>query len=124
MTDHAATPTTPREIRLTPNAGALEPTSTSRIVEPQHRECPECPYLRVFNATVYVRDHDQSLRFYVEQLGFSIVADVAYTRDGRWVAIAPPDGAALLALVAPKSGTDKYRLIGRQTQIGFISEDI
>jgi serine phosphatase RsbU (regulator of sigma subunit) len=109
---------------LTPSAGALEPSSTSRIVEPQHRECPECPYLRVFNATVYVRDHDQSLRFYVEQLGFSIVADVAYTRDGRWVAIAPPDGAALLALVAPKSGTDKYRLIGRQTQIGFISEDI
>jgi len=117
-------PAPSKDDTLKPNSETVEPPSTSRIVEPEHRECPECPYLRVFNATVYVRDQDQSLRFYVEQLGFSVVADVAYTRDGRWVAIAPPDGAALLALVAPKPGTDKYRLIGRQTQIGFISEDI
>jgi serine phosphatase RsbU (regulator of sigma subunit) len=88
------------------------------------RGCPECPYLRLFNSTVYVRDHEQSLKFYVEQLGFTVVADVAYTVDGRWVAIAPPDGSALLALVAPRLGTEKARLIGRATQIGFISEDI
>ena len=88
------------------------------------RGCPECPYLRLFNSTVYVRDHEQSLKFYIEQLGFTIVADVAYTLDGRWVAIAPPDGSALLALVAPRPGTEKARLIGRATQVGFISEDI
>ena len=88
------------------------------------RGCPECPYLRLFKSTVYVRDHEQSLKFYIEQLGFTVVADVAYTLDGRWVAIAPPDGSALLALVAPRLGTEKARLIGRATQIGFISEDI
>ncbi len=101
---------------------ASEPhASADSITE---RGCPECPYLRLFNSTVYVRDHEKSLKFYIEQLGFTVVADVAYTVDGRWVAIAPPDGSALLALVAPRPGTEKARLIGRATQVGFISEDI
>jgi serine phosphatase RsbU (regulator of sigma subunit)/predicted enzyme related to lactoylglutathione lyase len=100
-------------------------TSSPRIfAEPAERECPECPYLRIFKSTVYVRDHDKSLKFYVDQLGFSIVADAHFDFDGRWVAIAPPDGSAVLALMAPKPGTENYKLIGRNTQIGFITEDI
>jgi serine phosphatase RsbU (regulator of sigma subunit)/predicted enzyme related to lactoylglutathione lyase len=111
---------------LKPESGPIQQASdphasTDSITE---RGCPECPYLRLFNSTVYVRDHEKSLKFYIEQLGFTVVADVAYTLDGRWVAIAPPDGSALLALVAPRPGTEKARLIGRATQVGFISEDI
>ena len=104
----------------------VQPTPSSRdLIETKpERSCGDCPYLRVFKSTVYVRDHDRSLEFYVKQLGFSVLADVALTYDGRWVAIAPPDGQAILALVAPKPGTDKYRMIGRDTQIGFISENI
>jgi serine phosphatase RsbU (regulator of sigma subunit)/predicted enzyme related to lactoylglutathione lyase len=112
---------------LIPTSGILEPSSYSPNVQSVRPDCPECPerpYLRVFKSTVYVSDHERSLDFFVNQLGFSVVADVDLTYDGRWVAIAPPDGQALLALVAPKPGTDKYRLIGRDTQIGFISEDI
>jgi len=111
---------------LKPEFGVIEQVTDPRAaIEPfSERGCPECPYLRLFNATVYVRDHEASLKFYVEQLGFSVVADVAYTVDGRWVAIAPPDGSALLALVAPRPGTEKARLVGRATHIGFISEDI
>jgi serine phosphatase RsbU (regulator of sigma subunit)/predicted enzyme related to lactoylglutathione lyase len=111
---------------LTPTSGTLESPS-SPAVQPFRPDCPECPerpYLRIFKSTVYVRDHERSLDFYVNRLGFSVVADVDLTYDGRWVAIAPPDGQAILALVAPKPGTDKYRFIGRETQIGFISEDI
>ncbi len=111
---------------LQPESGVIQEASDSRAAaEPfSERGCPECPYLRLFNTTVYVRDHEASLKFYVEQLGFSVVADVAYTVDGRWVAIAPPDGSALLALVAPLPGTEKSRLVGRATHVGFISEDI
>jgi serine phosphatase RsbU (regulator of sigma subunit)/predicted enzyme related to lactoylglutathione lyase len=111
---------------LKPESRALQQTSApSATIEPfPERGCPECPYLRLFKSTVYVRDHEESLKFYIEQLGFSIVADVSYTLDGRWIAIAPPDGSALLALVAPRPGSEKARLIGRATQIGFISEDI
>jgi serine phosphatase RsbU (regulator of sigma subunit) len=111
---------------VTPTSGTLEPTSSPKVqsARPDCPECPERPYLRIFKSTVYVRDHERSLDFYVNRLGFSVVADVDLTYDGRWVAIAPPDGQAILALVAPKPGTEKYRFIGRDTQIGFISEDI
>ena len=81
------------------------------------------PYLRIFKSTVFVRDHDRSLTFYVDRLGFSVVADGRFEFD-RWVAIAPPDGSAILALVAPKRGSENYKHIGRNTHIGFIAEDI
>jgi serine phosphatase RsbU (regulator of sigma subunit)/predicted enzyme related to lactoylglutathione lyase len=109
---------------LTPQL-VQQTTATNNLAEAQpERSCGDCPYLRMFKATVYVSDHDRSLEFYINQLGFSVLADIALTYDGRWVAIAPPDGQAILALVAPKPGTEKYRLIGRDTQVGFISENI
>jgi serine phosphatase RsbU (regulator of sigma subunit)/predicted enzyme related to lactoylglutathione lyase len=111
---------------LIPISEILE-TPSSPNVKSERPDCPECPerpYLRIFKSTVYVRDHERSLDFYVNRLGFNILADVDLTFDGRWVAIAPPDGQAIIALVAPKPGTEKYRFIGRDTQIGFISEDI
>src|ERR1700733_1787015 len=85
---------------------------------------PESPYLRIFKSTVFVRDHDRSLQFYVDKLGFSVVADTRFEFAGRWVAVAPPDGSAILALVAPKRGSENYKHIGRSTQIAFVSEDI
>ncbi|MCU1249822.1 MAG: Serine phosphatase RsbU, regulator of sigma subunit [Edaphobacter sp.] len=111
---------------MTPTSRTLEapPSPNAESARPDCPECPERPYLRIFKSTVYVRDHERSLDFYVNCLGFSILADVNLTYDGRWVAIAPPDGQAIVALVAPKPGTEKYRFIGRDTQIGFISEDI
>jgi serine phosphatase RsbU (regulator of sigma subunit)/predicted enzyme related to lactoylglutathione lyase len=95
------------------------------LVEPaSSRGCQECPYLRIFKSTVFVRNHDESLKFYVDQLGFSVVADARFDFDGRWVAVAPPDGSTVLALVAPRRRSENYKLIGRPTQIAFIAEDI
>jgi serine phosphatase RsbU (regulator of sigma subunit)/predicted enzyme related to lactoylglutathione lyase len=81
-------------------------------------------YLRIFTSTVFVRDHDRSLPFFVDQLGFTVVVDARLEFGNRWVAVAPPDGSAVLALVAPKRGSESYKLIGRPTQIAFIAEDI
>ena len=83
----------------------------------------ETPYLRIFKSNVYVRDLDRSLPFFVDQLGFTVLAD-ARLEFGRWVAVAPPDGSAILALIAPRRGTENYRLIGRSTNVSFIAEDI
>jgi serine phosphatase RsbU (regulator of sigma subunit)/catechol 2,3-dioxygenase-like lactoylglutathione lyase family enzyme len=83
----------------------------------------DTPYLRIFKSNVFVRDHERSLKFYVDQLGFSVVADGRFEFD-RWVAIAPPDGSTILAVLAPKRGSENYKLIGRNTQIAFIAEDI
>ena len=81
------------------------------------------PYLRIFKSNVFVRDHERALKFYVDLLGFSVLAEARF-EFGRWVAIAPPDGSAILALIAPNRGAENYKLIGRATQIGFIAEDI
>ena len=83
----------------------------------------ERPYLRIFKSNVYVRDPNRSLAFYVDQLGFTMLADGRY-EFGRWVAVAPPDGNTILALCAPRRGTENYRLIGRATNVSFIAENI
>jgi len=40
------------------------------------------------------------------------------------VAVAPPDGNGVLSLVAPDPDSPEYKLIGRPTQIVFITEDV
>lgn len=82
------------------------------------------PYLRLQNVTLFVGDQDRSLNFFVERLGFSLVADHPLPDGGRWVAVAPPDGTAILALVAPKPDTEEYRHIGQARQIVFLTEDV
>ena len=42
------------------------------------------------------------MHFFVDRLGFDAVADFRIPDGSRWVAVAPPDGTAILALVAPK----------------------
>src|SRR5437763_14219451 len=73
---------------------------------------------------VYVRDQDRSLRFYLDQLGFNLAFDARLQSGRRWVAVAPPDGTAVLTLIAPEPDTQEYKLIGRPTHIVFVTEDV
>ena len=50
------------------------------------------PHLRIHAIKIFVRDQDQSLRFYVDQLGFEVAFDARLQSGDRWVAVAPPDG--------------------------------
>src|SRR5262245_10047215 len=81
-------------------------------------------YLRIFCTSIFVRDQDRSLQFYLDQLGFNLVADNHFEGGGRWVAVAPPDGAGFLALVTPEPGSEEYDLIGQAKQLVFIAEDV
>ncbi len=73
---------------------------------------------------VYVRDQDRSLRFYLDQLGFHLAFDTRLQTGERWVGVAPPDGSAILALIAAKPDTPQYKMIGRSTQVVFVTEDV
>ncbi len=64
------------------------------------------------------------MRFYQEQLGFNLIGDVRFGSGQRWVAVAPPDGSAVLSLVAPEPDSKQYGLIGRSTQVVFITDDV
>src|SRR3989475_6508753 len=81
-------------------------------------------HLSLHHVTILVRDQDRSLRFYLDQLGFNLVVDARMESGDRWVAVAPPDGTAILALVAPKPGSEEYKFIGRSTDIIFVTEDV
>jgi serine phosphatase RsbU (regulator of sigma subunit) len=80
-------------------------------------------YLRVHAVNIFVRDQDRSLRFYLDQLGFTLAFDVQLQSGQRWVGVAPPNGTAVLTLIAPEPDSDEYKLIGRPTDVVFVTED-
>jgi serine phosphatase RsbU (regulator of sigma subunit) len=82
------------------------------------------PYLRLHAVNVFVRDQERSLRFYLDQLGFNLAFDARIQSGQRWVAVTPPDGGAVLALIAPAPGSKEHKLIGRATQVVFVTEDV
>ena len=84
----------------------------------------ENPYLGVYAVNVFVRDQDRSLRFYVDQLGFSLAFDVRLQSGQRWVGVSPPHGTAVLTLIAPDPESDEYKLIGQPSPVAFVSEDV
>lgn len=82
------------------------------------------PHLRIHAVRIFVRDQERSLRFYRDQLGFDLAFDSRLQSGQRWVAVAPPDGTAVLSLIAPHPRSPEYKLIGRPTQVVFVTEDV
>jgi phosphoserine phosphatase RsbU/P len=101
-------------------AGSPSPVVADQSSLPADRQ--NC-YLRVHAVNIFVRDQDRSLRFYLDQLGFSLAFDVRLQSGQRWVGVAPPDGTAVLTLIAPDADSDEYKLIGRPTDVVFVTED-
>lgn len=81
-------------------------------------------YLRLGTVTVFVRDQERSLNFYLDCLGFQVAADVQLPTGDRLLAVSPPDGTAILALVSPKPSSEECNQIGRPTLIAFLTENV
>src|SRR6476620_4138573 len=82
------------------------------------------PYLRVHAVNIYVKDQARSLDFYVNTLGFHVAFDARVGPSERLLAVAPPDGSAVLTLIQAKPGSAQARLIGRATHVAFVTEDL
>jgi serine phosphatase RsbU (regulator of sigma subunit)/predicted enzyme related to lactoylglutathione lyase len=121
-----------------PNDNPLPRTGwlTDRIVSVEHgteysfrhegrgpRSDTKDPYLSLHFVNIYVRDQERSKKFFLEQIGFNLVADVRFESGNRWVEVAPPDGTAVLALVVPTAGSDEEGMVGHSGMITFITED-
>src|SRR6266404_71510 len=100
------------------------PPAQNRLDERSIRLDGHDPYLRVLCVNIFVRDQERSLRFYVDQLGFNLVVDESYESGGRWLAVAPPDGNTVLALITPKRKSEEYKLIGRSKHAVLVTEDV
>src|SRR5215831_4020947 len=81
------------------------------------------PHLRIHCLSVFVRNIEQSLQFYVGQLGFRALSDSTHDM-GRCVTIAPPDGTAILALIAPIQDAEEYVLVGKGRFVVLLSDDV
>ncbi|PYQ02669.1 MAG: hypothetical protein DMF82_15405 [Acidobacteria bacterium] len=81
-------------------------------------------FLSIHAVRVFVRDLDRSLRFYLDQLGFRLVVDARLQSGERWVAVSPPDGTAILNLVAPPPRSIEHKFIGRATHVTLITGDV
>jgi serine phosphatase RsbU (regulator of sigma subunit) len=91
---------------------------------PEPWATPAGPHLRIHAVRVFVRDQERSLRFYLDKLGFRLAFDARIESGQRWVAVAPPDGSAVLSLIAPRPNSPEHKLIGRATQVVFVTEDV
>ena len=87
---------------------------------------PSAPerHLGIHAVNVYVRDQERSLRFYVDILGFQIAFDGHREYGQRLIAVSPPDGSTVLALIQPHPGSPQYQLIGRSTQVVLVTDDV
>jgi serine phosphatase RsbU (regulator of sigma subunit)/catechol 2,3-dioxygenase-like lactoylglutathione lyase family enzyme len=81
-------------------------------------------YVGIHAVNIYVNDQEKSRQFYVDQLGFDVAFDARLQSGDRWLAVAPPDGSAVLSLVAPPPSSREHQLIGRATGIVFVAENV
>ena len=81
-------------------------------------------YLRVHAVNIYVKDQARSLDFYLNTLGFHIAFDAHVGSGERLLAVAPPDGTAVLTLIQAKADSPQARFVGRTTHVVFVTEDL
>jgi catechol 2,3-dioxygenase-like lactoylglutathione lyase family enzyme len=67
--------------------------------------------------SLVVRDYDEAIDFYVDQLGFSLVQDTPIeAQSKRWVLLAPPGATGSQLLLARAVGPEQSARIGNQTR--------
>lgn len=79
----------------------------------------------IASIVVPVSDHDVSIRFYRDVLGFEVQADFTPAPGMRWVELSLANTPTVLALAAPRGGM--WRSVGGDTNIslgttGIVSE--
>ncbi len=76
------------------------------------------PYVSLHFIMIFVRDQERSLRFYLDQLGFRLIADQGVAGH-RWIEVAPPDGSANLALVQAQAESSRDSRIRMETRLAW-----
>jgi uncharacterized glyoxalase superfamily protein PhnB len=62
-----------------------------------------------------VREYDEAIRFYCDQLQFTLLEDTTLSEFKRWVRVAPPGFTGTALLLAKAVGDEQVKQIGRQS---------
>src|SRR5262245_35108247 len=87
-------------------------------------EAARDPFLRMHAVNVFVSDQERSLRFFLDKLRFQVAFDARVESGERLLAVAPPDGSTVLTLIQPPPNSPRAKLIGRATQVVFVTENL
>ena len=62
-----------------------------------------------------VRDYDEALAFFTQQLSFELIEDTVLSSDKRWVLVRPPRSQGTSLLLAKAATPEQASRIGNQT---------
>lgn len=69
----------------------------------------------IAHIALVVRDYDEAIDFYVNQLGFELLEDIyQLEQNKRWVVVAPPGGIGTTLLLAKASKPEQEPYVGNQ----------
>ncbi|WP_354064485.1 VOC family protein [Devosia sp. 2618] len=68
----------------------------------------------IATVAILVKDYEDAITFYCDQLGFNLVADTDLGGDKRWVLIAPPGQSGAQLLLAKAEGETQLAAVGKQ----------
>ena len=69
---------------------------------------------QLVHITILVRDYDEAIAFYTQQLGFSLTEDTKLSGTKRWVLVTPK-GSSCSLLLAKAANEEQSSRIGNQT---------
>ena len=69
----------------------------------------------IAHITLIVRDYDEAIRFYTEELGFELVEDTVLNETKRWVLVRPKGSSECCLLLAKAVNEQQDNHVGNQT---------
>lgn len=64
---------------------------------------------------VVVADYDEAIKFYTQQLNFTLIEDTVLSETKRWVLVAPPGSSGCQLLLAKAATDEQQSRVGNQT---------
>ncbi len=70
---------------------------------------------QIAQIAIVVNDYDEAIRFYTQQLNFTLVEDTKLSEQKRWVLVAPPGSNGCKLLLAKAANELQQSRVGNQT---------
>ena len=69
----------------------------------------------IAHIAIVVKDYDEAIAFYTQQLGFTLLEDTVLSETKRWVKVSPPGNGTCSLLLAKAANDEQLSRVGNQT---------